>query len=131
MAEILEEEAEEFYHFTEDYDHFSNPDKMIRDYFIFANEHPFFEKINNNTCYDYIREIVNNKVSKLAYRNFESIMHHNEFVKKMIATYLNSATVNMYRTWSKDGKQLPIEDAIKIATTLIKKGINSMTKENR
>ena len=131
LNEILDELAGDFFNYTSGYDHFANPDKMIRDYFVFTHEHPLFEKLNNNIDYNYIREMLNSKVRDIAKVNFKSILHHDEFTIKMISTYLNSATVNMYRIWSRDGKKVSIEEAIKVATTLIKKGINSMTKENR
>lgn len=130
LNEILEELAKEFFEYTSGYDHFANPDKMIRDYFVFTNEHPLFEKLNNNLDYNYIREMLNSRVRKIGKKNFKSILHHDDFTIKMITSYLNSATVNMYRIWCQDGKKVSIEEAIKIATTLIKKGINSMTKES-
>lgn len=130
LTEVLEEIAEEFYEYTNGYDHFSNPDRMIKDYFVFTSEHPLFEKINNNLEYNYIREMVNSKVKDRAIINFGSILHHDEFTIKMIATYLNSATVNMYRLWYNEGKTIPIDKAIEIASSLIKKGIMTMTKDN-
>lgn len=131
LAELLEEMAQEFLEYTNGYDHFANPDKMIRDYFVFTHEHPLFEKINNNLDYNYIREMLNSKVRDITVVNFGSIQAFDDFTQKMITTYLNSATVNMYRTWCHEGKKVSIEEAIKTATTLIKKGILEMVKENR
>lgn len=129
LSELLADLAKDFLEYTSGYDHLANPDRMVRDFFVFTNEHPLFEKINNDLEYNYIRELLNGKVKGIATNSFDSILHYDEFTRKMITTYLNSATVNMYRTWSNDGKKVPIDDAIEIATTLIKKGINSMARE--
>lgn len=131
LNEILEELATEFSLYTNGYDHFANPERIVKDYFIFTNDRPLFEKMNINLDYNYIREIVNDKVKNIATDNFKSIMSYNEFTKNMISSYLNSATVNMYKTWVKDGKKVPIEEAIKIASKLVKNGITSIIKENQ
>lgn len=45
--------------------------------------------------------------------------------QKMVMTYLNAATLNMYRTWCLEGKKVPIEKAIEIASKLIKDGLEN------
>lgn len=126
LNELLEEMAYEFLEYTKDYDHFANPERIVRDYFIFTNNSPLFEKLNNDIDYNYFREIVNSRVRDIGKDNFKSGSKYDDFTMKMLMSYLNSAAVNMYRVWSLDGKKVPIDEAIKIAATLIKSGMDSM-----
>lgn len=125
LNEILSEMAHDFLEYTKDYDHFENAERTVKDYFIFTSQNPLFEKLNNSIDYNYLREIVNSRVRDIAQDNFKSISKYDEFKIKMMTTYLNSATVNMYRIWSQEGKKIPIEEAIDIAATLIKNGLKS------
>ena len=128
LHEVLDDIADNFLEYTSGYDHFSNPDRMIKDWFYFTNSNPLFEKINNNIDFNHIREILNKKVISKGTTEFKSISNYDIYTVKLIATYLNSSAVNMYREWCISGKKMPIDKVIGIATTLIKNGILSMTK---
>ena len=130
MTDVLEEMAVSFIEYTNDYDHFSNPDKIVRDYFEFTNANPLYEKLNNNTDLNYIREQVSVKVVNKVTNHFDSIKYLDEFKYDMTRVFLNSTTVAMYRYWALSGKKVPMEEAIKITTKLVKDGIKSITKEN-
>lgn len=125
LNEILSEMAKEFLEYTKDYDHIENPKRIVKDYFMFTSSSPLFEKLNNNIDYNYLREIINTKVRNFGKDNFKSIYNLDDFKSKMILTYLNSATVNMYRTWCLEGKKVPIEEAINIASKLITDGLKN------
>ena len=129
LNEILSEMAREFLEYTKDYDHIENPERIVKDYFLFTSSSPLFEKLNNNIDYNYLREIVNSKFRNIGRENLKSLHNLNDFGAKMIMTYLNSATVNMYRTWCMEGKKVPIEEAIKIAAKLIKDGLDNYLKK--
>ena len=129
MSEILEEMSLEFIDYTNDYDHFANLDKIVKDYFEFTNSRPLFEKLNNNIDLNYLREQVSIKVVNKVTHHFDSIKYLDEFKYDMTRVYLNSITVAMYRYWSTNGKNIPIEEAIKITTKLVKNGLTSITKE--
>ena len=131
MTDVLEEMSQEFLKYTDGYDHFANPERIVKDYFEFTNNNPLYEKLNNNSDLDYIREQLNNKVLNNVTYHFDSVKHLDKFNFDMARIYLNSSTVAMYRYWSLNGKKIPMEDAIKICSELIKDGIKIITKENR
>lgn len=131
MAEVLEEMSLEFIKYTDGYDHFANPERIVKDYFQFTNQNPLYEKLNNNPDLDYIREKLNTRVVNNVTNHFDSIKYLDKFKFDMTRIYLNSATVAMYRYWATNGKKIPMEEAVKITTKLIKDGLNSITKENR
>ena len=102
--------------------------EIVKDYFLFTNSDPLFEKLNNSIDYNYLREIINTKVRSIGKDNFKSLYNIDEFKVKMMVTYLNSATVNMYRVWYEDGKKVPIEEATLIASNLIENGLKDNIK---
>lgn len=128
MTDVLEEMAQKFLEYTNDYDHFSNTDRIVKDYFEFTNANPLYEKLNNNTDLNYIREQVSVRVANRVTNHFDSIKHLDGFKYDMTRIYLNSTTVAMYRYWALSGKKVSMEEAIKITTKLIKDGIKSITK---
>ena len=97
LNEVLSEMANDFLEYTKGYDHILNPKRIVKDYFLFTNSDPLFEKLNNSIDYNYLREIINTKVRSIGKDNFKSLYNIDEFKVKMMVTYLNSATVNMYR----------------------------------
>ncbi len=128
LNEVLTEMATAFLEYTKDYDHFLNPKRIVKDYFLFTNSDPLFEKLNNSIDYNYLREIINTKVRSIGKDNFKSIYNLDDFKAKMIISYLNSATVSMYRTWYRDGKKVPIEEVIDLASNLIENGLKDNIK---
>ena len=128
LAEVLDEIADDFYEMTKDYDHFANPKRIVRDYFVFTHNNPLFEKINNNLDYNYIREIINGKVSQRAQLNFQSIAHYDMNEMRILATFLNATTVNIYRQWCFDGKKAPMEEVIEMTGKLILNGLQEALK---
>lgn len=125
LNEVLDEMAHDFLEYTKDYDHFLNPKRIVKDYFLFTSSSPLFEKLNNSVDYNYLRESVNTRVRDIAKDNFSSVYKFDKFKIMMMMTYLNSATVNMYRVWCLNGKPVPIEEAIEIAGNLIENGLKN------
>ena len=54
---------------------------------------------------------------------FKSIYKIEPFKRPMLTSYLNGSTVAMYKTWYNNGKKVPVDDAIKMASSLIKNGL--------
>lgn len=127
MTDILEDLSLEFLDYTKGYDHFKDIDRIIRDYFEFTSKNPLYEKLNNDSDLDYIREMLNSKVVKNVTSEFDSVKHLNDFEFNMARIYLNTSTVYMYRYWSNNGKSVPMDEAIKFTSNLIKNGLSSIT----
>ena len=120
MKDVLNDMSIEFSEYTKDYDHFKEPDRIVKDYFEFTNDRPLYEKLNNNPDLDYIREQL---VVKVADKNeFPSLRGLPEYKKNMIKVFTNSSTVALYRLWCKDGKKTPMDEYVKYAIELITKG---------
>ena len=126
LNDILSDMAKSFLEYTKDYDHFQNPKRIVKDYFLFTSSNPLFEKLNNSIDYNYLREQVNTKVRNIGQNNFKSVYKYDDFKVKMMMTFLNASTVNMYRLWCLEGKKVPIEEAIQIASKLVNDGLNNL-----
>ena len=130
MSEIMEDMSNEFLRYTDGYDHFKEIDRIVKDYFEFTNNNPLYEKLNNNTEFDYIRNQINTKVVNNADGHFDSVKNFDNYKLNMTRIFLNSTTVAMYRYWYANKNNLSMDEAIKYTTKLIKNGLNDITKEN-
>ena len=50
----------------------------------------------------------------------------NPYVQNIIMTYVAQSTLEIYKQWVADGKKIPLENIIKIATQLICNGVNGL-----
>lgn len=131
LEEFQEEIAEEYFDRIKDFDHIKEVDKIIKTFFLFSEEKGlFYEKINCNSNYNYIQQQTSNKLSIKSQDNLQSIRKFDLEKQNIILSFVNSATLGIYRQWIKDGKKIPVEEIIDIATTLIKTGLDKYMKEN-
>ena len=130
QAELLEDISLEFIEYTKGYDHFSDIDRIVRDYFTFTRSNPLYEKLNNNPELDYIREQLNDKVIHNFTYQSDSIKHLDDFRFNMTRIFLNSSTVSMYRYWYNHKNHISMDDAIQITADLIKNGLHHVTQSN-
>lgn len=128
MEEILEDMSLEFLEYTKDYDHFKEIHKIIKDYYVFTNSNSLYEKLNNDSNLDYIRERLNNKVKNNVTDEFNSISYLDKFEYNIARIYLNTIAVNTYRYWSKTGKKENIDDVVDFTAMLVENGLKSVSK---
>jgi AcrR family transcriptional regulator len=124
LSEILEDMALEFLEYTKGYDHFKEIDRIVSDYFHFTHNNPLYEKLNNNTELDYIREQINDKVVQNSRGELESAKKLDVHQFNITRIYLNASTVAIYRYWYKNQRTLSMDAAINMAVSMIKDGIN-------
>ena len=129
LEEFQEEQSCEYFDRIKDFDHIKDVDKLIRTFFLFSEEQgKFYELIHCNSNYDYIHKRQSNKISIKSQDNFGSIRKFNEYKQNVVLTYLNNSISGIYRQWINDGKKIPLDEIIEIATTLIKSGIDQILK---
>ena len=126
LAEIQDELSEEFAERTKDYT-FRDIDRLTREFFLFSEEKgPFYEKI---TCTD---DIVRSRMIRNVFRNvdrkYSELSQYTDAEINLIKTFANTATLNIYKQWIADGKKVPVEKAIELASILIGSGINAIVK---
>jgi hypothetical protein len=60
------------------------------------------------------------------WKNGASSSAENPYIQNIIMTYAAQSTLEIYKQWVADGKKIPLEDIIKIATRLICNGVNGL-----
>ncbi len=126
LAEIQDELSEEFAERTKDYT-FRDIDKLTREFFLFSEEKgPFYEKI---TCTDsIIRNRMIRNVTKVNDRKYSDLKQYTVYEQNLIRTFANSATLSIYKQWIEDGKKVPVERIIELATTMIDDGLKQIIR---
>ena len=126
LCEIQNELSEEFAERTKNYT-YRNINEITREFFLFSEEKgPFYEKI---TCTD---DIVRSRMIRNVFRNvdrkYSELSQYTDAEINLIKTFANTATLNIYKQWIADGKKVPMEKAIELASILIGSGINAIVK---
>lgn len=129
LEEFQEEQSCEYFERIKDFDHIKDVDKLIKVFFEFSQEQgKFYEIIHCNSHYDYIHKRQTNKISIKSQDNFKSIRKFDENKQSIILSYITNSLLGIYRQWVSDGKQIPLQEIIKLSTTLIKSGIDQILK---
>ena len=129
LEEFQEELASEYFDRIKHFDHIANVEKMIEAFFLFSEEKgEFYEKIHCNYNYDYIHQQTTNKLSLKVQDNLKSIRKVTPEKQDIILAFVNSATLGIYRQWIKDGKKIPVQEVIDIASTFVKTGLAKYMK---
>ncbi len=93
-----------------------------------SKQEPYMEKVISAPSY-----------REFAGRGFLSMMQHNRArhnpyaayskeEQNIINTYLCVTSINLYRQWVADGKDIPLDKMIKLSGTLLSDGINALIK---
>ena len=92
-----------------------------------------FERINTSPNFEYIRLRMIQKVEDYAANdnNFHMLKKFDKVSQNLIHSFINWACVGLYREWVKNGRNLPMDEAIKLSANLIKNGLKATVKENR
>ena len=98
LREIQNEMAQNFIKRTQGLERPRDMDKITREFFLYSEE--------------------------LGKRS--SIICCPPYIQNIIMTYAAQSTLEIYKQWVADGKKIPLEDIIKIATRLICNGINGL-----
>ena len=81
----------------------------------------FFKRVTCDSRFDYIRERMQNRVTKQAAES-RPLKGIEQSVRNILLTF-NNCVVLLYRQWVADGREIPMEEMIELATTLLGKGM--------
>ena len=63
-----------------------------------------------------------NRVASMTQANSGKLKSHSEAIQNIVRTF-NNTVLYLYRQWVADGRKIPMEEMIELATTLIEKGV--------
>ena len=130
FAELQNEAVIEFYTKISGIDIYSDVESVIRVYFEMNESNPVYQKLCLSPHYVYIKEIGRKKGATLyeEKEGSEKLIHDNAVIRDYIASFYYYSGYVLYSKWVKSNRLIPMDDAIKLASNLIKNGVSSMKK---
>ena len=134
LEDFISDYTHEYYDLIKDFDTIEEVDELVRMYFTYSEEKGMmFERINTSPNFEYIRLRMIQKVEDYAANdnNFHMLKKFDKVSQNLIHSFINWSCVGLYREWVKNGRNLPMDEAIKLSANLIKNGLKATVKENR
>lgn len=130
LVDIQEDFTIEFYEKTKQYDHIKDIEPVVRAFFDMSEESPIYGKMVLSPSQDYLGEIIRSKaVAKLdETNNLKGIRNLDIITQNMVEQYYHMTVVSIYREWVRQRRIMKKEDAIKLASSLIKNGLSSILR---
>ncbi len=127
LREIQNEMAQNFIKRTQGLERPLDMDKITREFFLCSEElGKIGERITYSGNYKYISRKITNDIMNQTWKNGAASSAENPYIQNIIMTYTAQSTLEIYKQWVADGRKIPLEDIIKIATRLICNGINGL-----
>ena len=122
LAEIQAKHSSEYSAIVSGFDQLKDTDKLVRSFFEYMEaQDDFFKRVTCDSRFDYIRERMQNRVTKQAAES-RPLKGLDQSVRNILLTF-NNCIVLLYRQWVADGRKIPMEEMIELATTLLEKGM--------
>lgn len=127
LREIQNEMAQNFIKRTQSLERPRDMDKITREFFLCSEElGKIGEKITCSGNYKYISRKITNDIMNQTWKTESASSAENPYVQNIVMTYAAQSTLEIYKQWVADGKKIPLEDIIRIASQLICNGINGL-----
>jgi len=122
LAEIQEKHSGEYSAIVSGIDQLKETGKLVQAFFEYMEaQDDFFKRVTCDSRFDYIRERMQNRVTKQAAES-RPLKGIEQSVRNILLTF-NNCVVLLYRQWVADGRKVPMEEMIELATTLLEKGM--------
>lgn len=123
LREMQNEMAQSFIKRTEGLERPRDMDKITREFFLCSEElGKLGERLTCSGNYKYISRKITNDIMNQTWKSDLG----SPYIQNIIMTYVAQSTLEIYKQWVADGKKIPLEDIIKIATKLICNGVNGL-----
>lgn len=127
LREIQNEMAQNFIKRTQGLKRPCDMDKITREFFLCSEElGKLGERITCSGNYKYISRKITNDIMNQTWKTDSQSSSVNPYIQNVVMTYVAQSTLEIYKQWIADGKKIPIEDIINIATQLICNGVNGL-----
>ncbi len=103
---------------------------LIRLFFERAAEMPLLhERLMCSGSYYPVWEKINRRIMDYRRETNRGVFGLDEYAENLVFAYYGANSSLLYRQWVADGKKLPLEELIEIATKLICEGMSSVVKK--
>ena len=122
LAEIQAKHSGEYSAIVSGIDQLKETGKLVQAFFEYMEaQDDFFKRVTCDSRFDYIRERMQNRVTKQAAES-RPLKRIEQSVRNILLTF-NNCVVLLYRQWVADSRKIPLEEMIELATTLLGKGM--------
>lgn len=129
LREIQNDYQSRYIEKIKDFDYLNDTEKLVRSFFDFMeSSDEFFRKITCDSRFDYIRSRMQSKVMSHTYNTTSALKSESEPVQNIIRAF-NGTTLYLYRQWVFDGRKIPKEKMIELASTLLEKGMKGISEK--
>lgn len=124
LSEMQLEISNEYLNLIKNYQMPDDLEEINAAFFKFSsNQNLVYEKITCSASYERIRDTMIERVTDATWLQSSAYMHLSDFDKRVILSFVNSTSLQMYRLWVDAGKQEPIESVIEKANLLMISGV--------
>lgn len=128
LQELQDEMAQQFLQRIQGMNCPEDMDKITREFFLSSEElGKLGEVLNCCSSYRGISRGITNNIMKQAWQKGEANIGYEDNMQNMIMAYVSEGTLEMYRCWVSDGRKVPLDDVINMATQLVCSGVNGIT----
>ena len=125
LRELQNEMAQMFIERTKGMERPRDMDKITREFFLVHEElGKLGERITCSGSYKYISRRITSDIMTETWKNGRQ----SPYVQNIIMTFVSQSTLEIYKQWVADGKKIPLEEIIKIATKLVCNGVNGINE---
>lgn len=104
---------------------------MIRVFFENAEHRsPVQEKLLCSGSYQFAYDNINRQIMEHRKQTNSGVFGLDEPSESIVFSYYGSITAILYRQWVADGRKIPLEDMIQLATRLICNGMESVVTDS-
>ena len=129
LADLQEEIAGNFIRRNVSYGSMKDIRDLIRLFFEHAANMPLLhERLMCSGSYRPIWEKINKSIMDYRRETNRGVFGLNEYAENLVFAYYGANSTILYRQWVADGKKLPLEELIEVATKLICGGMSSVVK---
>lgn len=130
LGELQEELAEHFIRQTVSYRSMEDIRALIRLFFERAADLPLLhERLMCSGSYRPVWEGINRRIMDFRRETNRGVFGLGEYEENLVFAYYGANSTLLYRQWVADGKRLPLETLIELATKLICGGMSSVVPE--
>jgi AcrR family transcriptional regulator len=99
---------------------------FTREFFLYTTDHEALkQRILCSGNYRFIGDKVIEKILRMNW-NYKKDSNSDQYTENIVAAFLASSAVEIYRQWVTDGRKIPIDELIKTASQLICHGVSSL-----
>ncbi len=130
LEELQEEIAENFIGRKVSYGSMKDIRDLIRLFFEHATNMPLLhERLMCSGSYRPVWEKINKRIMDHRRKTNRGVFGLDEYSENLVFAYFGANSTLLYRQWVADGKKLPLDELIEIATKLICNGMSGVVKD--